>query len=171
MNRTALERFEDGLRCILPLLITAGFVILFALPTGLPDFFAVKPMVALAAIYYWAIYRPDLLPYTVSFAIGLLYDVLVGTPLGLTSLVLLPLHAVAVSQRRFFVKKSFLVGWWGFAMLAPPAIVLNWLLASTYFGRFTTIQPMLFQTLLTIASYPLFAWLFGQVERLLPRNA
>jgi len=171
MDRTPLEQVEAGLRGLLPLLATVGLVLLFMLPTGIPMIVAVKPMVILAAVYYWAIYRPDLLPFSATFAIGLLYDTLAGNPLGLTPLVLLPLHAFAVSQRRFFVKKSFLIGWWGFAVLVIPATLLSWLTASAYHGEFIALQPLVFQTLLTVAVYPPLAWLFGQVERHLPRPA
>ena len=94
-----------------------------------------------------------------------------GTPLGLTSLVLITVQAVAVSQRRFFHGKTFLVEWWGFMLVAPVAALASWVLASLYFGTLVAPRPLGFQLLLTITLYPVLAWLFARAQQHVLRPA
>ncbi|MFQ5785302.1 MAG: rod shape-determining protein MreD [Alphaproteobacteria bacterium] len=165
------SRFERGLRSLTPLVLTLALVLVSVLPLRLPGFSSVTPVVALIAVYHWSIYRPDLLPLTGVFVIGLVQDALAGTPLGLTSLVLLLVQAVVVSQRRFFHGKSFLVEWWGFMLVAPVATLVSWMLASAYFATLITPRPLGFQLLLTVALYPCFTWVFARAQYYLLRTA
>ena len=60
-----------------------------ALPTRLPGFAPVVPLLPLIGVYYWSIYRPDLMPPALAFGLGILNDVIAGIPLGVSSLVYL----------------------------------------------------------------------------------
>jgi rod shape-determining protein MreD len=121
------------------------------------------------AVYYWSIYRPDLLPLGATFFVGIVQDTLDGTPLGLSSLILVLVQGVVVSQRRFFHGKAFLVEWWGFMLVAPGAIVISWVFASLYYGVLASPRPLGFQLLMTIVLYPCLTWLFARVQHYLLR--
>ena len=149
----------------MPLLLSLGLVLIAVIPNDIADLAQVTPSLSIMAVYYWSIYRPDLLPAPAAFLIGLTQDVLSGGPAGMMALVLLLVHVLVVSQRRVFVGKSFLVGWWGFAIVASGAAGLSWLVASAWFGALLRPAPVAFQTLLTIALYPCFNWLFGQLHQ------
>ena len=84
-----------ALRGLTPLVLTLMLALLTVVPLRIPDFAPVTPALTVIAIYYWGIYRPDLMPIVATFAIGMFQDIIAGTPLGLTSLVLLTVHAVA----------------------------------------------------------------------------
>jgi len=165
-----LQRLSLALRGTVPLILALSLVLLSVVSLGVPDLAVVTPSFGTMAVYYWAIYRPDLLPAPAAFLIGLAQDVLGGGPTGLMALVLLLVHAVVVSQRRVFVGKSFLVGWWGFAIVASGAGLLTWLAAAAWIGALPPPAPSAYQTLLTIVLYPCVAWLFGRVHLKLLRE-
>lgn len=164
-------RFEMAARGLTPLIFTLMLALLMVVPLRIPDFAPVTPALTVIAIYYWGIYRPDLTPIVAIFAIGMFQDMVAGTPLGLTSLVLIAVHAMAASQRRFFHGKTFLVEWWGFVLVAPVAALVSWILASLYFGTLVEPRPLGFQLLLTITLYPALAWLFARAQQHLLRPA
>lgn len=165
VESSLFQRLWLGLRGTAPLVLSLLLVLLSVLPYGIADFAAVRPALAMIAVYYWSIYRPDLLPAPAAFLIGVVQDVLAGTPLGMTALVLLLMRAVIISQRKVFVGESFLVGWWGFAIIAAGAALLTWLLASAWFLSILAADAIAYQTLITVMLYPLFAWIFGRLQR------
>ena len=73
----------------------------------------------LCVVYFWSLYRPDLFTPSAAFVAGLIYDALAGLPLGLTSLALLLVRSLMVTQQRFFLARSFPVIWFCFLLLAP----------------------------------------------------
>lgn len=166
MVRTLLaSRLGLALRGMVPLVLTLCLVLLTVVPYNVPGLAVVTPSLAMMAVFYWSIYRPDLLPATAAFLVGLTQDALGGGPLGLTALVLVLVHGVVVSQRRVFVGKSFFVAWWGFAIVAAGAFALSWLLASLWSGALMPGGPVFFQGLLTVVLYPCFGLLFGRVQQ------
>ncbi|MFQ5958821.1 MAG: rod shape-determining protein MreD [Alphaproteobacteria bacterium] len=164
-------RVERVGRDLTPFALTLALMLVSVVPLRLPGFAPVTPVVALMAVYYWSIYRPDLFPLAAVFFIGLVQDTLNGTPMGLSSLVLLLVQGVVVSQRRFFHGKAFLVEWWGFMLVAPGAALVTWTLASLYYGVLLVPRPLGFQLLLTIALYPCLTWLFARAQHHLLRPA
>ena len=164
-------RFEIAVRGLTPFVLTLSLAMLTVVPLRIPDLAPVTPMLTVIAVYYWSIYRPDLLPMAAVFCVGLFQDALAGTPLGLTALVLIIVQYAVLSQRRFFHSKTFLVEWWGFMLVAPVAAFASWLLASLYFGTLVAPRPLGFQLLLSVALYPCLVWLFARIQHHLLRSA
>lgn len=171
MKLDGWQRVDRGVRGLAPLMITLALTYISVLPLRVPGLTPVTPVVTLIAVYYWSIYRPDLLPLVATFVIGIMQDTLSGAPLGLSSLILLLVQGVVISQRRFFHGKTFLVEWWGFILVAPVALLITWLLGSLYHGVFVAPRPLGFQLLLTIALYPALTWLFARMQHYLLRPA
>jgi rod shape-determining protein MreD len=159
------QRIEWWLRAVVPFALTLLLTLISTLPLGIHGLGPVMPVLPAIAIYYWAIYRPDLLPLIATFFIGLVHDGLTGAPIGLTSLVLLLLHGAAGSQRKFFDRKGLAVTWVGFGIFATAAGLLSWASASLFYWRLMDLSPVAVQWLLTIAAYPLIAWPFGVLQR------
>ena len=136
------HRFETAVRGLTPFVLTLFLAMLTVVPLRIPDFAPITPVLTVIAVYYWSIYRPDLLPMAAVFGVGLFQDALAGTPLGLTALVLLAVQYAVITQRRFFHSKTFLVEWWGFMLVAPVAAFVGWLLASLYFGTLVAPRPL-----------------------------
>jgi rod shape-determining protein MreD len=152
---------------MIPGLLLLLCIFVAAWPTGLPQFADVTPFLSLMAVYYWSIYRPELMPAIVVFAAGLVQDVVTGSPIGLMALVLILVHGVGVSQRRFFLGKSFSVEWWGFGLVTLAAAMVAWILASLYFVMLLDPKSIAVQALLTVAVYPLVTRLFTRASRAL----
>ena len=158
MKASIWLKMDTWVRHLIPFGATLFLLLLTAVPTHLPSFAAISPMLPLMGVYYWAIYRPDLLPAWLAFVIGLLYDIVGGTPVGVNALVLLLVQGTAASQRKFFLGKSFAVTWWAFAVLTGGAIGLAWALMSLIVGRTIDPSPVLFEYLITLCSFPILTW-------------
>ena len=76
----ALAQLDRALKRGLPLGLTFVIVLLSVVPLPVPEYAVLAPSFALMAVYYWTVHRPDLMrPWSV-FVIGVLDDVLSGTP-------------------------------------------------------------------------------------------
>lgn len=170
MDSTFWQRLDSTARRMLPVAITLALAIAAAVPIHVPGLGEVAPEVTLISIYYWTIFRPDLVPTPAVFAIGLVQDVLAGTPLGVNALVLLLVFAVVLGQRRFFLGKSFLVMWWGFLLVVTGASVCTWMILSSLDGVIINPLPAVFEGLVTVAVFPVLTWLFIRSQQALLRG-
>lgn len=164
MKPSVWVRMDTWVRHIVPVGVTLILLLLTTVPTRLPGLAGITPMLPMMGVYYWAIYRPDLLPAWSAFVIGLLYDIIAGTPLGVNALVLVLVQGTAASQRKFFLGKSFLVAWWAFGLLAAGAIGMAWLLVSMLLGAAIDPMPVVFQYLLTLGIFPALTWLLARTQ-------
>ncbi len=159
MKPTFGQKLDLLARNLTPLGLTLILVIVDAVPLHVPAFAQIAPMLTMVAIYHWAVYRPTLLPPSAVFAIGLLQDILGGTPLGVTALVLLSVHGVVVWQNRFLAGKSFGIVWLGFGLILAGACVETWILVSAFHGTPVNAQPLAHEFLITLGIYPPLSWL------------
>jgi len=165
MKPGVLQYVDTGFRVVTPVVLAFLMLVISRLPFGIEGLESAMPLLTLIACYYWTIYRPNLMPSIALFFLGVLQDLLTGGPLGLMALVLLLVHWVVDAQRRVFLGKSFVVGWWGFGLIALGAEGVIWMLASIYYDQLLVVRPFAFQFMLTVAIYPCFAWLFSLVQR------
>jgi rod shape-determining protein MreD len=159
------HRLDIVARSLSPLAITLLLIMLGMVPLQIPDIAPIIPSVALIAVYYWAVHRPNLMTVWVIFLVGLFQDLLSGGHLGVGILALLMVHVVIDTQRRIFARSSFQALWVLFAIVAAAALYLMWLLNCLLQGVFLEVQPVLFQYLTTVAAYPCLAWLFAQAQK------
>ena len=158
-------------RSLSPMAITLLLVMVSVLPMHIPFFGTVSPVLSLMAVYYWSVFRPDLMPSFAVFGAGLFQDILSGTPLGVFALVFMLVRVAVVSKQKFFTGNSFVVMWWVFMLVAAGSLVLVWGLASLL--NMTLISPLgvAFQVFLTFVLFPCFAWLFFRVQQAFLRQS
>lgn len=159
-----VQRMDSAARNLFPFGLALTAVLLGTMPLYLPGYGAVAPDLALMVVFYWAIYRPDLFPTVVAFAVGLVQDALMGTPIGFNALVLICVHGVVVTQRRFFQGKTFAVVWSAFCVVAVGAAFMGWVLLMALRGALLVPWPGFFAMLLTIALYPFVTWVLARVH-------
>jgi len=159
-----LQRFDGFLRNQIPFVLTLLLLLLAMVPSHAAGLTRIGPMLALIAVYYWAIYRPDLIGYGAVFIIGVVQDLLTGTPPGVAALALLLTHAVVISQYRFFNARSFAVTWWAFTLVAAGAMVVKWLAVSLVYGTLVDASAAFYSYLMTVAIYPVVGWLLARVQ-------
>jgi len=153
---------------LVPALLTVVLAILSVVPVGIPGYAWVTPNFVLMSVYHWSIYRPEHMPYFAVFLIGLLLDLLTTAPgavVGLTPLLLLVVRSTVLSQRRWFVGRSFPLVWWAFALVVAVVDLLVWLIDSGLNGRLLEPRNLAFQAILTVAFFPLLTLLFARVQR------
>jgi rod shape-determining protein MreD len=150
---------------VVPTLTTLLFALGSVVPLHIPGFDVVTPAFALMALFHWTVYRPDLLPLGAVFALGLLLDLLNGTPAGVSALTLLVARSVLLKQRGLFVDRPFAVVWGGFLVFAAASFAFEWLTISILHRMLLGIRPILFQTVLTVACFPVGSYLLAAVHR------
>ena len=157
---------------LVPFLTTLLFVMLSVVPLPIPGFAVVAPAFALMAVYHWTIYRPELLPPTVVFVLGLVLDFMNAMPyVGISALSLLLTQQALLSVRRLFVNRLFPMLWAGFLLTAVAMIAFQWGLVSMLSGRVLGTQPFLFEAALAIPSFPIASYFLTRVQRTLLMRA
>ncbi len=169
MNQTVWTRLDLVARSLFPFALTLLLVMGSIVPLRVPDFSPIMPSLGLISIYFWVIYRPDLMPGWAVFLLGLIQDLLGGGPLGIYALVFLLTVAAVGAQRRFLATGSFTLVWALFLPVAAAAFVLIWLLYCLNLNMLIDPRSTMFQYLTTVAVYPCLAWLFAQAQRALLR--
>ena len=107
MMNAVWQRLDLFARVLTPSLIACALVILSVLPLHIPSYSSVVPSLALMAVFYWSLHRPDLLPAVAVFLVGILYDILTGGPMGVQAFILLVVYWVTGSQRQLFLVNRF----------------------------------------------------------------
>ncbi|MGE0713813.1 MAG: rod shape-determining protein MreD [Alphaproteobacteria bacterium] len=165
MNAGLLHRLDGWARDLLPTLLTVMLLLLSAVRVPIVGFRTMMPAVVLIAVYHWTVHRPELLPPGVIFLVGLVQDLLTGSPLGTGSLTLLAVHVLVATQRRFLAGKAFLIAWWGFGLVAAVTFLALWAAGSALAGVLLDPREAAFRCLITVAVYPFFAGIFLGVQR------
>ncbi len=164
MTPTFAYQINRVLRGSLPGFLTALLALLSVVPTGISGFAVVTPSFVAISVFYWSIHRPYLMSAPLVFLLGIFSDFLTGAPLGLSSLGLLLIHGIAVSQRRVFVGKAFLLTWSGYLLIAFAVAMISWIVACLYSLTIMPLMPILTQFVLSLLVFPLFAWGFGLLQ-------
>jgi rod shape-determining protein MreD len=171
LNTTLLQRLDRLARNLVPFALCAVLVVFSSLPFHIPGYGQVAANFTLMSVFYWAVFRPRLMPLAAVFAIGVLQDIVVGTPLGTNALVLVLVHTLVTRQGRVFRGKSFFVLWWGFGMVALGAGALGWAVITALSLAAIDPTPGFFQFSLTAALFPFPAWLFARTDQAVMREA
>jgi rod shape-determining protein MreD len=97
--------------------------------------------------------------------LGLLADLLSLAPPGISILVLLAAHGLAIRFRRFLAAQGFFVVWLAFVAVAAAAAGSAWALTSLLTFRLLPAGPAMLQFGLTAGFYPALATLFIRAHR------
>lgn len=164
MQTILTNRVADFIRASIPFNLTVFLILVAVLPYGLPKSSLAAPILALISVYYWSIFRPDLMPASAAFLLGLIVDILGGGPPGLNALVLITVNWAASGQRRALAGKSFAVGWLGYLLIGAGAAVTNWFVASLFYATIIEAVPLLVSHAVGTAAYPLVTVLLARAQ-------
>ncbi len=167
MNVAVWQKLDHFARSITPFFFTLLLTVLSVVPTHIPDYTQITPIFALVSVYHWAVYRPNLLPLLLVFVLGMVQDLLLGTPIGLYILVFLTVYGIVLSQRRFFIGKSFIFYWLGFATISALASIESYILASAWNLMFLGFDVLIFQYLILLGIFPIVVWLLLKWQMLI----
>jgi rod shape-determining protein MreD len=123
-----------------------------------------------SALFYWTIYRPDLLPFSGLLCVSLIIDGLSGSYFGKTFLTFLLTFLMTLSQRRSLFQASFSVVWvaFGFYMLffTFTCYLLDWILL----GQFQPQKQLFYTYLGALASHPIVFYTLLKTKRVLEQT-
>ncbi len=163
---TLRRRLDAASRQLFPAACTALLLLLAAAPLDVPGQAQAQPAVALACVFFWSLNRPASMTPPAVFLLGLLADLLGLTPPGVSVLILLAAHGLAVGcWRRGLAGQGFLAAWLVFAAVAAGAAALEWAMVGLLSVRLLPVRDALLQFGLTTGLYPALAALFGQAQR------
>jgi rod shape-determining protein MreD len=166
MRLAFFQRDADVLYRLMPFVSCLAGAILSVVPLQVPGLPGATPAFALMAIYHWTIYRPDLMPPSGVFAIGLALDLLDGTPyIGVSSLIFLIVRSLVQVGHRRVTNQPFPIVWAGFLAVASAAIALEWLFVGALNAAPLGPRPFLFQILATVAAFPVASYVLAQLQR------
>jgi rod shape-determining protein MreD len=152
---------------VLPIATTILAALLSIEPLHLDGYAALTPAFTLIATYHWAIYRPDLLPASLLFLIGMIQDLLSGGLLGVTAVTLLLARAIVVPHRHHFVDRTFPFIWAGFTLLTGGAMLFSWALHSLLAAELLELRGPVVRAVVTISVFPIVSFLLGRSQRAL----
>ena len=165
--RPTLWRQLDMLgRTAFPASCTVLMLLALAAPLRLPGQAQLQPAAALGCVFFWSLFRPASMTPPVVFLLGLLLDLLGLEPIGISVLVLLAVHGLAV-RWRVLAMQGFLTVWLVFVAVAAAAAAADWALTSLLTFRLLPVSPALFQFGLTAGLYPVLAAVFTGTHRTL----
>jgi len=121
--------------------------------------------IQLIIIYYWVLKNPSILGYGHVFFAGIINDVVIGLPLGTTSLSYLVLSFVASYTREHFLRSQLISDWFAFL----PAIFFSnliYLILIIKFSDFEISYAELIQnSFFTFLFFPIFYQFFYFIEK------
>lgn len=165
-----------GLETIVRLIIAyALLVFLFLLNlTALPIPHAglIKPHLVLMAVYYWAIFRPRLIPTWLCFIVGILLDILSGMPPGLQAFILVLAQSVVRDQRKFLMAQPYVSLWAIFGVVVAMGAGIQWMLFGLANGmQWPSLMPVAVSMLVTMCLFPLVTMALIATHRFLTPGA
>ena len=164
--RPSLWRLLDATaRQTFPVTTAAILLLGLSAPLGLPGQPQLQVSVVLACVFFWSVFRPDSMPPAAAFGLGLLTDLLSQAPLGISVLVLLIVHGVALRFRRFLSAQGFVVVWLAFLAVAAGAATASWALTSVLVFRLLPVGPALLEFGVSAGFYPMLALVFTRAHR------
>ena len=112
-------------------------------------------------IFYWVLRKPEILPYGFIFIAGFINDVVLGLPIGVSSVTYLILAGCAAYIRYLTVRPSLLSDWIAFL---PSILITNsiyFIIIKLLFEIEISYLNLIFNTLFTICLYPLIGGIFN----------
>ncbi len=155
MNSSLQEDNLFSIKFIIPFLTILFLIIMMVLPYQFKIIDNSMPFLSLIGVYYWSVFKKDLLPISAIFVLGIIQDIILGSPLGLTSLLLIIAQQFIFFQGRNFLERGFLFNFFIFILMIISFGFLSWGISSLYVSAFLGYWEVILQILLTIAFYPI----------------
>ncbi len=160
-----LQRLDAWARKLVPLLLGVVSVFVMAMPLPGSVLARLVPWLSLIVVFYWSLYRSDLMNPLPAFLIGLLQDLLLGAWLGVNAFTLLLVYAASLTQQRVLVGRGFWLIWAGFAVISILAELVKYLLVGVLNAELASLWPMGVRWLATMALFPPVAWVMILLHR------
>ena len=164
------QRLESAVRLLVPQLLLVLLLLIGLASLPVPYFGAIKPQLVIMAIYYWAVYRPTLIPPLFCFLLGLTMDIIAGGVLGINAFILVIMQWIVRDQRRFLMGQPYITIWGVFALVIFLCSAAQWLLYSMAHGAWYPPLPAGLSALISFFLFPFVTLLLNLTHRILPED-
>ncbi len=130
-------------------------------------FSEVHPSFLIATIFYISLFIPKLLPIWAVFSVGIIYDLIVGLPFGISAILFIGMSITVKSQRKFLLGQNFNVIWLSFGTISLIFFTLEWWAISIFNWYLFNFLPSIVNAVLTALIFPFIVVLFHKLKYLL----
>ncbi len=123
--------------------------------------------IQLIIIYYWSLKRPEVLGNGHVFFAGLINDVVVGIPLGLSSLSYLVISLVAAYIKNMTVNTSITTEWFTFFIAIMISNLTFFILGTNFSNVSIQFIEISYNTFFTLIFFPFFWFFFNLYNSLI----
>ena len=123
--------------------------------------------IQLIIIYYWSLKRPEVLGNGHVFFAGLINDVVIGIPLGLSSLSYLVISLVAAYIKNMTVNTSITTEWFTFFIAIMISNLTFFILGTNFSNVSIQFIEISYNTFFTLIFFPFFWFFFNLYNSLL----
>ena len=146
----AMLRF---LAALTPLFCGLFGVIIANIPISFVGGLVPPPLLGLIPVYFWCLVRPDLMTPAAAFVIGVLQDVMSGSPPGVWTLGFVISYAVVARQRDSFAGLAGIAAVLGFAVCVLAACVAATLAVALLYNHAPPLGAVVAELAMTVAAY------------------
>lgn len=162
------ERFDEIARFGTVYAILIFFIVIEIL--AFPDPFSSLQFVPflMISVYFWALYRPNVLPPLLVFIFGLLVDVMSGLPIGVGAIILVLLNWAISEQRAFLSAQSFAMKWLVFGMVYLVIVIVQWMVLGLINFEWSSIAQIIPQFIVGMVAFPFVMIIHHLAYKILP---
>jgi rod shape-determining protein MreD len=158
----AFQRFAVAL---VPLLCGLLGVVIVNIPISFVGGLVPPPLLGLIPIYFWCLVRPDLMTPAAAFGIGVLEDIMSGSPPGIWTLGFVVAYGVVARQRDSFAGLAGIAAVLGFAVAALAACTTATIAVALLYSHLPPIGAVVAELAMTVAAYIPGALILGSLHR------
>jgi len=118
-------------------------------------------------IFYYSLKKSGSLGYGLIFIAGLFNDVVIGTPIGLSSLIYLLLCSAASYLRNITLRPNLMKDWIFFLMAILTLNSISFLVLTSIFNYEINFLDQIINIIFTFLFYLVFSYLFNFLEKAL----
>ena len=163
------KNFRASVVNILPLLILY-YLSISEIDTHFSNMFEILSFnLQIIIIYYWMLKNSSVLGNGHIFFAGIINDVIMGLPMGLSALGCLITALVAMYIRSVTVKMTFFTDWFTFILAIFFSQLVNLVLISNFSDLNISYSVIFYNSLFTFIFYPIFWILFNPYLTIISR--
>lgn len=159
------RQIDIATRWIFPFALLLFGLFVIGMPFGIPGQATLRPVYAMACVYFWSLYRPTSLPPPLVTIAGLLLDLVGFSPFGMWAILLLLIQAATLRLRQKLVSAPFSRVWGGFVLLASAGAALSWLITCAADSIWLPVSPLFTECLWAMGLYPAVASMLIRAHR------
>ena len=164
-----IKNFFSKLISLIPILILF-YLSLTSIDFSIKQYYFLSSNFVQILIFYWILRKPEILPYGFIFIAGFINDVVIGLPIGISSMTYLILAGCAAYIRNLTVRPSLLSDCMAFL---PSILITNsiyFIVMKMIFDIEIDYLNIILNTFFTLCLYPFIGGFFNVILKFISRK-